>query len=147
MIATIAAVLGTLLGALLSGLLAQRQADRTADRAADEVRHTAAVDAAAQLAEAIDAHRAAMWAREDARLAGRDWDGLRETSHQTRAAITAPLLRVQLLLPEIAETAERAATSTYALRGAADAETLADLRDQAKAAASLLVLAAAGQLA
>ncbi|WP_050781518.1 hypothetical protein, partial [Streptomyces sp. SPB78] len=124
MITTILAIAGTLLGALLTGLLSQRQADRTADRAADQVRHTAAVDAAAALAEAIDAHRAAMYVREEAHLSGEDWDHLRDASHATRAAITAPLLRVKLLLPEIAETAERATTSTYALRDAADLDDL-----------------------
>ncbi|WP_331762721.1 hypothetical protein [Streptomyces anulatus] len=43
--------------------------------------------------------------REDLRLLGQDWTAARTESRATRSAITAPLLRVQVLLPAVADAA------------------------------------------
>ncbi|MFI0013697.1 MULTISPECIES: hypothetical protein [Streptomyces] len=56
-----------------------------------------------------------MTVREEIRLAGGDWSAARAESHASRA-VTGPLLRVRLLLPELAETALRAVQAAYDMR-------------------------------
>ncbi|MET9707772.1 hypothetical protein [Streptomyces griseus] len=58
-----------------------------------------------------------MTVREEIRLAGGDWSTARAESHVTRSAVTAPLLRVRLVLPELAEAAQRAVQAAYDMRG------------------------------
>lgn len=60
------------------------------------------------LSVALADHRRAMLVREEIRLAGGNWDAARAESHLTRSAVTAPLLRVRLLLPEATVTAQHA---------------------------------------
>ncbi|SBV02436.1 hypothetical protein YW3DRAFT_06769 [Streptomyces sp. MnatMP-M77] len=57
-----------------------------------------------------------MAVREEIRLAGGDWGAARAESHVTRSAVTAPLLRVRLVLPELAEAAQRAVQAAYDMR-------------------------------
>ncbi|WP_030188139.1 hypothetical protein [Streptomyces violaceorubidus] len=144
MTATVIAVLGTLAGTLLTGTLAHlsQRAQRKADTTT--ARRTEALTAVTDLATALADHRRAMWVREDLRLHGEDWDQARTESHTTRSAITAPLLRVQLLLPALAPTAQDAAHATYALRdGWETGETgLASRRDHAITKTDDLVTAA-----
>ncbi|MFE7268745.1 protein kilB [Streptomyces sp. NPDC057592] len=132
MITTIVAIAGTLAGALLSGLLSGRQA-RAALRGSETIaRRQAAVDAVATLVASVAAHRAAMWHRETLRLSGEDWTEARRHSQTTRAAISAPAVRLAVLVPTLAPATDAAARATYALRGA---DTVEDL--EAARAASL----------
>lgn len=143
MLATVIAVLGTLAGVVLTGTLSHlsQRAQRKADT--DTARRTEGLAAVTDLVTALADHRRAMWVREDLRLHGQDWTTARTESHTTRSAITAPLLRVQLLLPDLAPAAQTAARATYALRGGCEAgETeLAARRDQAIAKTDELVTA------
>jgi hypothetical protein len=133
------AVVGTLAGVLLTSLAQQRTARTERSAAERTARRRDALDAVAQLAAALADHRRAMWVREEQRLAGGDWTTAREASHETRAAITAPAVRVAVLVPELAPAVKAAETATYALRGAADHQTLAAARQDAVAAAETLV--------
>ncbi|MFE1885140.1 hypothetical protein [Streptomyces diastatochromogenes] len=65
------------------------------------------------------------------------------TSHDTRAAITAPHIRLQVLVPELAGPAQQAADATYALRKATDRTDLDARRHAAKEASVALIAAAA----
>ncbi|WP_031522671.1 hypothetical protein [Streptomyces sp. NRRL F-5123] len=142
---TVIAVAGTLLGGLLTALLqarstqAARRADR-ADRRADDLR--AALGA---LVAAVGDHRRTMWHREHLRLTGAsatDYDTAREASHTTRSAVTGPLVTVSILEPDLAPAARAAAQAAFDLRGAADIDALATLREHAITATDDLVAAA-----
>ncbi|MFF0484123.1 protein kilB [Streptomyces sp. NPDC004435] len=146
---SVIAVVGTLLGALVAGLLQYRltRRERVAVQAADLRRERLA--AVTALVSALAEHRRAMWVREDLRLNGADaavYEQARAASHATRAAITAPLTAVQILVPALAGQAAMAAGAAFSLRHAADADALNAGRDAAIAAADQLVLAAAGAL-
>jgi hypothetical protein len=83
-----------------------------------------------------------MWVLEDRRLSGADAhivDEARATSHETRSAVTAPLVTVRLLAPALSETARQAAQASYAMRNAPDTDTLETLRAAALAASDHLV--------
>ncbi|MFJ1894467.1 protein kilB [Streptomyces sp. NPDC088170] len=150
MLSTVIAVAGTLLGAVVAGLIqsraarAARAATRTDQRHADELAAMAAFSAA------IAAHRRAMAVREDLRLTGADPDRVaaaRSESHQTRAAIEEPKVRLAILAPDLARAAEDAAQATYALRGAPDPDTLTARREAAIEAGHRFVTAAARRFA
>ncbi|WP_436737309.1 pRL2-23 [Streptomyces sp. BBFR102] len=148
MLATLLAVAGTLLGALVSGLL-QHHLARAEARA---VQHrTAQLDAATDLADALSAHRRAMWAVLDATLTGAE-DGrvteLRDESHRTRAAVTAPAVRIRLLIADqaVRDAATTAIAATYAIRDATDLTRLETLRQAALMAHDHLVEEAARHL-
>ncbi|MGW3007485.1 protein kilB [Streptomyces sp. NPDC001219] len=146
---SIIAVIGTLLGSVTAYVLQQRAArTERAETRADDLR-TRQLAAVAELVAALADHRRAMWVREDLALSGPvdAYAAARATSHETRSALTVPLLTVSLILPALAESAQGAAQATYALRGAPDARTLADLRDDALVAADRLVADAATVLA
>jgi hypothetical protein len=142
---TIIAVAGTLLGGLLTALLQSRstRAARTADRAdrrADDLRA-----ALGNLVAAIGDHRRTMWHREHLRLTGApaaNYDTARAASHTTRSAVTAPLVAVSILEPDLAPAANRAAQTAFDMRGAADLDTLTTLREHAITATDDLVAAA-----
>ncbi|MFF4756362.1 protein kilB [Streptomyces sp. NPDC002514] len=145
MIATIIAIVGTLAGAALSALVQGRQ-QRTALVGTETVaRRQAAVDAVADLVAAVSAHRSAMWHRESLRLAGQDWTEARTASHASRAAITAPAVRLAVLLPALRPAADAAAHASYALRGA-DTTTVLDAAREASLAADQHLVAEAGRL-
>ncbi|MFD8581161.1 protein kilB [Streptomyces virginiae] len=147
--ASIVAVLGTLAGALTAGLLQHRSA-RTAraEQRADGHRQEQ-LAAVTEFAAALDAHRSAMFHRERLTLAGAGPDPELEAqtrSHDTRAAITAPHIRLQVLVPELAVPAQQAADATYALRRATDRADLDDRRHAAKEATAAFIAAAATRL-
>ncbi|MGV9504769.1 hypothetical protein [Streptomyces tendae] len=71
-----------------------------------------------ELVTALADHRRAMWVREDLHLKGEDWTEVRAESHATRSAVTAPLLRVSLVLPFLAQPAQDASRAVYGLREA-----------------------------
>ncbi|MET9016897.1 protein kilB [Streptomyces olivaceoviridis] len=145
MIGTIIAILGTLAGAALSAVFQGRQQRTALARTEAMSRRQAAVDAVADLVAAVSAHRAAMWHRESLRLTGEDWREARAASQTTRAAISAPAVRVAVLVPALRAVADAAAQASYALRGA---ETAGDL-DAARAAsmaADEQLIAEAGRL-
>ncbi|RSS67358.1 protein kilB [Streptomyces sp. WAC06128] len=147
MFAAIVAVLGTLAGAVLTGTLAHlsQRAQRRAD--ADAARRGEGLAAVTDLVTALTDHRRAMWVREDLRLRGEDWTQARTESHATRSAITAPLLRVQLLLPSLAPAAQAAARATYGLRDADGQTPLAAARLRAIQQTDALVESAGTALA
>ncbi|MFF3265313.1 protein kilB [Streptomyces sp. NPDC002932] len=139
---TLIAVIGTLAGTGIAGFM-QHRASRTARQ---EARRTEGLTAVTALVEALADHRRAMWVREDLRLRQEDWADARTESHATRSAITAPLLRVQLLMPAAAPAAQTAAQAAYALRGADGHPILNQLRTDAITASDALVTAAGRHL-
>ncbi|WP_405466452.1 hypothetical protein [Streptomyces anulatus] len=80
--------------------------------------------------------------REEIRLAGGDWSAARAESHATRSAVTGPLLRVRLLLPELADAAQNAAQAAYDMRAADSPAALQEARERALQAADDLTTAA-----
>ncbi|MFE4638168.1 hypothetical protein ACFRJ1_33025 [Streptomyces sp. NPDC056773] len=66
-------------------------------------------------------------------------------SHDTRSAITAPHIRLQVLVPTLAGPAQQAADATYALRRATGRDEL-DARRHAAKEASVAFIAAAATL-
>ncbi|MEU8683017.1 protein kilB [Streptomyces sp. NPDC048611] len=144
---SVIAILGTLAGASVTAWFQQRgqRAERAAATLAAHRRD--ALDAVTDLVTALADHRTTMWLREDARLAGADWTTLRADSHTTRAAITAPAVRVAILLPALADTAQAATAATYAMRNATDHAALAAAREDAVTAADRLIDAAGQHLA
>ncbi|MFI1576852.1 hypothetical protein ACH4VQ_39430 [Streptomyces anulatus] len=61
--------------------------------------------------------------------------------------MTAPLLRVRLLLPELAEAAQRAVQAVYDMRAADSPAALQEARERALQAADDLTAAAGAALA
>jgi hypothetical protein len=145
---TIVAVAGTLLGGLLTALLQSRQSraarrDERAERRAADLRA-----ALGSLVAAIGDHRRAMWHREQLRLAGAaedDYATARAASHVTRSAVTAPLVAVSVLEPDLEPVARRAVRGAFDMRGATDLDALAAMREHAITATDDLV-AAAGRI-
>ncbi|WP_232265696.1 hypothetical protein [Streptomyces pactum] len=140
------AVLGTLAGALTAGLL-QHHAARAEERA-DNHRQDR-LDAVTAFAAALDAHRSAIFHRERLALSRADTEHQLEAetrSHDTRAAITAPHIRLQVLVPELTGPAQRATDATYALRRAVDRTELDARRHAAKEATVAFVAEAAALL-
>lgn len=140
---TLIAVLGTLAGV---GITSGHQA-RAARTARADARRTEGLEAVTELVARLADHRRIMWMRESIRLDGGDWSAARAESHSSRSAITAPLLRVQLLMPTLADAAQDAAAAAYALRGAERDDILSQLRTAAIAASDALVAAAGRHLA
>lgn len=135
------AVAGTLAGGVLSatvqGLLAR--ANRREARRAD------ALAAVAQLAAALANHRRAMWVLEDRRLSDAAAPAVDEAlaaTHDTRSAIEIPLHTVSILVPVLAQPAEQATKTTFAMRNAAGLDVLETLRQAAKDAHGRFVAAA-----
>lgn len=143
MLTTLIAVLGTIVGVAITSVY-QHRAARTNRQ---DTRRAEGLAALESLTAALAEHRRAMWVREDLRLRGQDWSAARAESHTTRAAITAPLTRVQLLLPAAAGHAEAAVQAVYDLRDAEDHAALAAARDNAIRKANELIPAAGTALA
>ncbi|MFJ9078729.1 protein kilB [Streptomyces sp. NPDC102278] len=150
------AVVGTPAGVLTAGLLQHRAARTARAEARSDARRQEKPAAVTDLATALDAHRSAMFHRErpamtdDPYGAAADPDArtaAQTTSHDTRTAITAPLVRLQVLVPEPAASAQAAADATYALRKAGTSPELKVLRQAAKAASVAFVASAAALLA
>nr|WP_011475448.1 hypothetical protein [Streptomyces sp. 44414]ABC67386.1 pRL2-23 [Streptomyces sp. 44414] len=150
MLSTVIAVAGTLLGALVAGLLQNRAARATRDAARDDQRRAQELEAVTAFASAVAAHRRAMAVREELRLTDADADRIaaaRAESHATRSAIEAPKVLVSILVPALGQAAEDAARASYALRGAADLDTLNTLREAAIKAADHFTTTAARHFA
>lgn len=142
---SIVAVIGTLAGALTAGLLEHRAAvSARAEHRADAHRQDqlgAVTDFAA-----LDAHRSGMFHRERLALIDADTEHQLEAqtkSHDTRTAITAPHVRLQVLVPELADPAQQAADATYALGNATGRAELDALRRTAKEESAAFIAAAA----
>ncbi|MFH8797699.1 hypothetical protein [Streptomyces sp. NPDC017941] len=123
MFTTIVAVAGTLLGAIVSGWFQHRAAGRSEKVARTEQNRRDQLEAVTALAVAISDHRAAMWARGDARLKGDPPDRLRDLqtrSHATRSAVTRPrvALRLHVTDPATRQAADAMVSTTYAMREA-----------------------------
>ncbi|MFI9202935.1 protein kilB [Streptomyces sp. NPDC053048] len=142
-------MIGTLAGALTAGLLQHRAAvSARAEQRADTHRQDR-LGAVTDFAAALDAHRSAMFHRERLALieAGSEHQLEAQTrSHDTRTAITAPHVRLQVLVPELAGPAQQAADATYALRNATGRAELDALRHAAKEASAAFITAAAALL-
>ncbi|MEV4974880.1 protein kilB [Streptomyces scopuliridis] len=146
MVASLIAVLGTLLGSVTAYVLQQRSARTERAESRTETAQRDRIAAVTAVAVALNDHRRAMWVREDLRLSGADeaaFQAARAESHITRSALTAPLVTVEILAPELAEAATAAARAAYAMRNAADAHALTALRTEAMDAADRLVRQAA----
>ncbi|MFJ1789680.1 hypothetical protein ACIOML_35905 [Streptomyces anulatus] len=87
-----------------------------------------------------------MAVREEIRLDGGDWSVARTESHATRAAVTGPLLRVRLLLPELDGAAPHAVQTAYGMRAVDGPAALQEARERALQAADDLVAAAGAAL-
>jgi hypothetical protein len=115
-----------------------------------ETRQAELVAALTELVTALANHRRAMLIREECRLTSTDadtWAAERAASHETRAAVTAPLVRFSVLAPDLAGVAKEAEQATYALRAAADPEVLQTRRTLAVEASDRLVREAGQVLA
>lgn len=146
------AVVGTLAGSLLTGLLQHRvaRADR-ADARAEQLRQRR-MDAVTALAVALADHRRAMWELMDAVLTGADAQrvvALRDETHRTRSAVTAPAVSLRLLIPDPAAraAADAAVQATYRMRDAASLDALQDARRVALGTHDDMVRAAGAYLA
>ncbi|MFD9486977.1 protein kilB [Streptomyces sp. NPDC059991] len=136
---SVIAVVGTLLGSVTAFLLQQISTRTTTLRRDRLVAVTA-------LTVALADHRRAMWVREELRLTGAGpaaYEAARSESHTTRSAITAPLTTLAMLAPDLSASAQRAAEAVYALRAAADLQTLTARRATAIEASDRLVRVAA----
>ncbi|MFD3716266.1 hypothetical protein [Streptomyces sp. NPDC058677] len=142
------AVLGTLLGSVVTGRFQERAADRTERETRRRNERSEQLAAITGLAEAVSAHRSMMWRRGDAKFRGDDdrHQELRIRSHETRAAVTAPLVALRLLVtdPELRAAADRMVDTTFGMRHQdADADTLNTARVAALTAHDAFVDAAA----
>ncbi|MEU3084703.1 pRL2-23 [Streptomyces diastaticus] len=147
---TLIAVLGTLAGALAAGIMQARIARITRDAARADDHRREAIDAVTTLAVAVSDHRRSMWELGDAQLTDADADriqALRDETHRTRSAVTAPAVRVQLLAPALQPTAHAAVQATYAMRQPTNLDELETLRATALTAHDELVATATTTLA
>lgn len=148
LLATAIAVLGTLLGSVVTGRFQERAADRTERASRQQDRRREQLTAITGLAEAVSAHRSMMWRRGDAKFRGDDdrHQELRIRSHETRAAVTAPLVALRLLITdsELRAAADRMVDLTFGMRHQDDtADTLNDARVMALEAHDAFVNTAA----
>ncbi|MEU0705394.1 hypothetical protein ABZ513_31910 [Streptomyces bacillaris] len=101
----------------------------------------------AALCAALADHRGAMWDAGRFRVTSRYSEQAAERTRQTRSAVTDPLVRVSLLVPEAAPAARRAAGAVYAMRDATTAGELEAARAAAVRAETELVDAVRSALA
>jgi hypothetical protein len=105
------AVAGTLAGGLLADFVRLRGSRVERREARRETRRAEVVAAVTALAVALADHRRAMFVLEDLRLSdapSAQVDSARAVSHETRSAVTAPLVQVRFLAPALGETAQQA---------------------------------------
>lgn len=134
--ATIVAVIGTLLGAVIAGAYQQHAAGRTERLASTEQLARDRREAITALSIAISDHRSMMYRRCDAALRALPADRvqeLRDASHQTRAAVTRPLVTLRLLITDqtVRTAADLMVTATYAMRDATDRDSITAARQAA----------------
>ncbi|MFG2220503.1 hypothetical protein ACGFN1_37855 [Streptomyces sp. NPDC048685] len=147
------AIVGTLLGSIVSGRFQERAAERSVRVSQGEAIRRDRLEAITALASAISDHRQAMWKRADAVLSDAPAEevvALREASHQTRAAVTRPLVALRVLIADqaVRTTVDTMISLTYGMRQPyATKEELSVVREAAKDAEDAFVDAAAGYLA
>lgn len=144
LIAVAGTIAGTNLGAWWNARNARAERN---DRRRGEHRDQL-LGALADLVSALADHRTAMVVLGETRLSGATEQSVAAavaTTHETRSAISAPLTRVRILGPDLAEHATRATQATYALHDAVECTELQRLR-QAAADAVAELEKAAGQL-
>ncbi|MGW5691526.1 hypothetical protein ACWEWX_11345 [Streptomyces asiaticus] len=163
LVTTAIAVIGTLLGAVVSGRAQQRAAEqaaqaqeRAAERAA-EIAHRETVrrerlDAIRDVAEAIAAHRVALWDRGQAVLKSEPAEqiqALRDQSHTTRRTVANLLITLRLLVEDetVRAAADRVVTLTYAIRDTYRLDGTADAQERAAAKTALTAARAAAVVA
>ncbi|MEV5774198.1 hypothetical protein AB0L49_23560 [Streptomyces antimycoticus] len=139
LLTTVIAVLGTLLGSVVTGHFQQRATDRGEAGVRQRELRKEHLHAVTALAEAISAHRSMMWRRGDAKFKGDldRYEELRIRSHDTRAAVTAPLVGLRILItdPAVRAAADRMVDATFGMRHQdTDADTLNAARVAALAA-------------
>ena len=141
LIAVAGTIAGTNLGAWWNARNARAERhDRRRGEQRDQL-----LSALADLVSALASHRRAMVVLGETRLSGGDDEAARATTHETRSAISAPLTRVRILGPELAEHATKATQATYALHDVPDQAEL-QRRRQASVDAVAELEQAAGQL-
>lgn len=138
-ITTALAILGTIAGAIVSGHYQQRAALSTERVSRGEAIRRDRLAAVTDLAQAISDHRSALWIRGDAKLTGAAADRLaelRSRSHETRSAVTRPLIALRVLITDatVRQAADAMVSATYAMR---DADTATDRLTQAREAAKV----------
>jgi hypothetical protein len=149
MLESIIGIIGVLAGTVVQARLQQRaqRVEREEVRAgAHRVDRIGAVQA---LAVALADHRRTMIRRKELFLGDADdaeMAAARDQTHATRAALTAPHVQVQLLVPELAEAADNAVTAAYGIRAAGNALALDAARSVAVGAAEHFLVCAAGIL-
>jgi len=148
---TVIAVLGTLLGALVSGLLQHRLARSARADARDDQLRADQLATVTTLAVAVSDHRRAMWQVSEARLTSQPADRiteLRDESHRTRSAITAPAARVRLLIRDqaVRAAAVEAIQTTFRMRDASGLRELEEMRQAALTTHDTLIETAASYL-
>ncbi|TDP89634.1 protein kilB [Labedaea rhizosphaerae] len=144
LIAVAGTIAGTNLGAWWNARNARAERN---DRRLGEQRNQL-LSALADLVSALADHRRAMVVLGEIRLGGGTDQAVAAAvaaTHDTRSAISAPLTRVRILEPGLAEHATRATQATYALRDTSEGAELQRLRQAAVDAVAELEKAA-GQL-
>jgi hypothetical protein len=129
--ATIIAVAGTLLGGALTGLMQWwiRRGDRREARA--DSRREESLSALVALVEGCADHRQSMRVVGAHKLAHAGPDVLEAAETQmraTRSALNGPLLRVQILMPGLADLADQAVKATFSMRDPSTDEQLEQRR-------------------
>lgn len=141
LIAVAGTIAGTNLGAWWNARNARAERN---DRRRGEQRDQL-LSALADLVSALADHRRAMVVLGQTRLDGGDEQGVVAATHETRSAISAPLTRVRILGPGLAEHATKATQATYALHDVPTDPELRRLRQVSVDAVAELEKAA-GQL-
>ncbi|MGW7415808.1 hypothetical protein [Streptomyces sp. NPDC054863] len=151
MLSTIIAIAGTLLGAIVAGVIQRANATRNHQEAQAVQLRRDKLTVVADLAAALAELRAAMWRRGEAVLAGASRERVEELEarvHETRAAVTRPLVALQILITDraVQSAADNMAEATYRLRDAETTEELNTFRLGAARAHERFVTAAGAYL-
>src|SRR4051794_31087232 len=139
---SVVAVAGTLAGGLVANVVQARMARTARVEARRDAHRAEALAAVKSLVAALADHRRAMWQLGDRVLSGADRrtvDAAEAAHHETRSAITGPLVIVDILAPVLSEVAHRATDAVYAMRNPSDLDALEALRAKALAVSSELV--------
>lgn len=146
---SIIGILGVLVGTVAQARLQQRAARIERDEARTGQRHVERITAVQALAVAVADHRRTMVHRRRLVLDDADAEQLEAAlaeTRATRAAVTAPHVLVQLLVPELSDLADNAVAAAFGIRAAGNALALDAARSNAVQAAEQFVLSAAGLL-
>ncbi|MEW2265993.1 hypothetical protein ACGF5T_33420 [Streptomyces sp. NPDC047853] len=145
---SVIAVISTLLGSIVTGRLQERVTNRSEAESRRRELRKEHLDAVKDLAVAVSAHRSMMWRRGDAKFKGdlERYEELRTRSHETRAAVTAPLVALRILVTDatVRAAANRMVDATFGMRHQdTSTEVLNDARVAALTAHDQFVDAAA----